>query len=954
MRWVRGFFAALALASGTLGAPLALANWGHYPAGLPDVRLEDGSLLLAVLTGVGWLAWGLFFAATLAELLSLLTRRRLRLPGLGMMQQVAGGLLLTVLAVVPAATQFDSPAEAVPAVAAANPQPTLPTPGPAAEPTTDLTTGPTYSVVAGDDLWSISERLLGDGRQWRQLAKANPQLADPVQELVVGAKLFLPESTPEVTSLAAAPTKTAGKVAEVTVRKGDTLSELALEHLGKGSKWPKIARLNPDIADPDHIEVGWRLRMPTSGQLPAAPASKPTLQTKPQSPQTKPRLPAAPSPPSEARPDVDASPSASPKTGGGPSAADQASSRPAERAQTDAAASQPSADQQDAPAQAPLTVGTLAAAAVIGALETRRMLRQRTRPLGQRQPPAPPAADRLRTSLKATERPDGLAALTGALRHVGLHCYRQHQCLPQLAKVRVGSAEIRLEWVVPAPAPPFGFGGDAHCWTAPITPPLPPSDHPCPYPALVSLGTGENGEVLLVDAERSRVLGVSGHPDQQRGALAALGVELACAPWSQDATLIVIGPDAELVALVGEDRVQVNTVSTALTRMRQVVARRREALATTSLDRLRCDPDRAEAVAPQVFVFLQQVPSELVAEFEALLEGDPVGVAVILGTDSEAPALWEVGGKPDQPKGQLTGTPGSFAAHSIGDQTRTDLAKLFGEPAPVSAPWWGDNNVYQLPLRTEEEVDIVRLVEPPLHPRLLLIGAAELHHTAGPEPSRSRQQLIELCTWVLEHPGSTATEMAAGMALAESTRRSNLSRLRTWLGQDQDGELYLPDAYSGRVTLHWGLTSDWQQLQVLLAPGADRVADSTLVAALELVRGAPLADAAPGQWYWAEELRTDIAAALRDVGVVLAERALANHDLDQARWAAARALVVAPEDELLLAVRLRTEHLAGNRADTERLVNQLTRQARVLGVDLMPETIRLCQQVIEGRTRARA
>ena len=48
-----------------------------------------------------------------------------------------------------------------------------------------------------------------------------------------------------------------------------------------------------------------------------------------------------------------------------------------------------------------------------------------------------------------------------------------------------------------------------------------------------------------------------------------------------------------------------------------------------------------------------------------------------------------------------------------------------------------------------------------------------------------------------------------------------------------------------------------------------------------------------------------------------------------------------------------TEHRAGNRDDVERLVSQVTRQARILGVDLLPETVEVCQQVIEGRLRAR-
>src|SRR5215212_8423882 len=51
-----------------------------------------------------------------------------------------------------------------------------------------------------------------------------------------------------------------------------------------------------------------------------------------------------------------------------------------------------------------------------------------------------------------------------------------------------------------------------------------------------------------------------------------------------------------------------------------------------------------------------------------------------------------------------------------------------------------------------------------------------------------------------------------------------------------------------------------------------------------------LADAAPGQWHWAEELRTDMISCVRDIGVELADRALLVGDLDRARWAASRAL----------------------------------------------------------------
>ena len=147
--------------------------------------------------------------------------------------------------------------------------------------------------------------------------------------------------------------------------------------------------------------------------------------------------------------------------------------------------------------------------------------------------------------------------------------------------------------------------------------------------------------------------------------------------------------------------------------------------------------------------------------------------------------------------------------------------------------------------------------------------------------------------------------------------------------------------------------SELPATQILTSPGINRSATAALRTALELVRGAPLADAAPGQWHWAEELRTDMISAIRDLGVELTNRALADNDCDLARWAASRALVAAPGDELLMAARIRTEHQAGNTADTERLTLQVAAHARNLGVDLDPETVILLQEVMEGQVRAR-
>ncbi len=585
--------------------------------------------------------------------------------------------------------------------------------------------------------------------------------------------------------------------------------------------------------------------------------------------------------------------------------------------------------------------------------------------MGRRLIPPEDQAARLRAAMGIRQRPDRLAALDAALRTIGQHCFDAGIALPELERIEVAEDGITFHWAGPSGSRPAGFTASPDSWTLPADQWSEPvaSAHPCPYPAVVSLGSTASGDLVLVDAERSRVLGVAAEEVELGNAtLAAIGVELACAPWSQETRLVVVGEGAELIALAGGDRVQRQPrVEDAIAQLHLLVGQRRAALGQEELSALRTDPDRADAVAPVVFLFTGDVPPEAAEELDRVLRGTAAGVAAILPTPAPAVVQWTVTGDPYAPAGQLAGRPGQLRAHGIPEAARAGVAALFrfaDNPTTTPAPWWSgdDGNVVALPQiarRGDEPVDVVRLVAATPHPQVLLIGPTDLRGATGPEPSRSRQQLIELCAWLLEHPGRTATAMASGLAVAEGTRRSNLSRLRNWLGDDPVGQAYLPDAYSGRILLHPGVTSDWQRVQLLLSPGIDRVGDSTLVAALELVRGAPLADAAPGQWHWAEELRTDIASALRDVGLILTERALARGDVDLARWAAARALVVAAEDEQLLCARIRTEHRAGNRVDVERLVNQVTRQARMLGFDLLPETVELCQQVIEGRPRAR-
>ena len=236
---------------------------------------------------------------------------------------------------------------------------------------------------------------------------------------------------------------------------------------------------------------------------------------------------------------------------------------------------------------------------------------------------------------------------------------------------------------------------------------------------------------------------------------------------------------------------------------------------------------------------------------------------------------------------------------------------------------------------------------------MLLLGPIALVGTRGDRPTRAVKQCAEYCGWLLENPGSSSARMAQALFVAEATRRSNMSRLRVWLGEDDVGRQYLPEAYSGRIELHPAVGSDWDELQSLIQAGVNRTPSQALVEALQLVRGEPLADAAPGQWHWAEQWRRDMIGTVRDIALVLADRCLQGNDVDAARWALRRGLVCAPSDELLLATMIRAEHLAGNQIEAENYVMQLTRTARAKGHDLRDDTVKVIQQVIEGRVRNR-
>jgi len=457
-----------------------------------------------------------------------------------------------------------------------------------------------------------------------------------------------------------------------------------------------------------------------------------------------------------------------------------------------------------------------------------------------------------------------------------------------------------------------------------------------------------------LEAARTTVLTGAGAD----GALAAILTSLSSAPWSEAVEVVVVG-GADWAEALDDPRIT-SCPSTAdgLTALARLCATRRLELRQGTLAERRADPDRAVAWRPTVFLF-EHPPSP--AQFDAV--GDSmalgeVGVSVVATADA-APHIQHEPIALLPGEGRQGGV--SFTPQLVGAPARRMLVDLFRTAATTEtlpAPWWAEDgtepsNVLPLP-RTETHGEEHDMPEPPDHqdhPTLRLLGEVELLAPAGATPTRAVAQCMEYCAWLLSHPGATPTAMSRDLLVAETTRRSNTSRLRTWLGSAPDGPPYLPDAYTGRIRLDARVSSDWERFCALLSGGFNVSSSAALRQALRLVNGAPLGSFG-FQWLWAETLRSDMVAMIVDAATVLADRAITHEDLDLALWAVGRGRLASPDDDQLAVRAIHSYALAGRTTELDEAVLTLNRTVRAAGRDLDPALARRVQLAIHLSSHA--
>ncbi len=110
-------------------------------------------------------------------------------------------------------------------------------------------------VELGDSWWKLAEHYLGSGVRWKELRGMNPAGNDARDSelLLLGSTVMVPGG---VVKHEAATAKS------VTVKKGDTLWSMAREHLGRGTAWKCLAEANPELGEPEQLQIGARVRLP--------------------------------------------------------------------------------------------------------------------------------------------------------------------------------------------------------------------------------------------------------------------------------------------------------------------------------------------------------------------------------------------------------------------------------------------------------------------------------------------------------------------------------------------------------------------------------------------------------------------------------------------------------------------------------------------------------------------
>ncbi|MFF8683595.1 LysM peptidoglycan-binding domain-containing protein [Streptomyces sp. NPDC015237] len=608
VRVITGIVSLLVLAGALVGLPLLLAwaspvIWAATHDDLAHLldRQDTGGAFLALLLVIGWTGWAQFAFSAVRELAAQLRGRTWRVPrGFGASQRAAAALIGSILVLLPASSALASDAQAATTATAArlpgqtdSQQAAESSSAPHVQQDSGTASMSVHTVQAGESLWSIAEQELGDGEKWRQIAALNEghamadgQVFQSNSFLRAGWQLQMPAGHALMSGdRAQRATKAAGddaaSVHVVTVDAGDNLSKIAREELGDSDEWPALFAASrgtpqpdglPALTDPDVIYAGQQITVPEqqsagtppppseshrqeptpppaqapdTGQAPA-PDRTPTPAASP--------APASPDNPSAGQPSPEHTPSTSPSTPTSPAQTPEPAAT-----STDPA---PTSTQTDGPLNLRMVLGAgaLLAAAITGALALRRTLQRRRRKPGETIAIAGETSP-AEAQLAAAAEPAGAACLDVALRTMAHQAQQDGAAdVPGMRAARVGARTVNVlpEDLSQRPLAPFVSGEDGW-WVLDADAVLLDEEDarnvPAPCPGLVTVGSTDMGDLVLLNLARTSALLLDGNPVHISEVCTSLALELGMSPWASDVEIVTVGFGEDLPQLLPTARI---------------------------------------------------------------------------------------------------------------------------------------------------------------------------------------------------------------------------------------------------------------------------------------------------------------------------------------------------------------------------------------------------------------